>query len=150
MGSLWSHLISQGTDTHHLLSIFWLDCRENNLVFQEEQCWLFKGPSSRKPSDSTCKKTFGMECVLQRRKWGKILYIMSLSTWKCVSDCIINCLTSIVYYKPVQITQSIISACICMQLQRLLSEKILLHLWSLLTAFFSLSLHPKQVARKKK
>lgn len=71
MGPLWSHLISQGTDTQCLLSIFWLDCRENNLVFQEEQCWLFKGPSSRKPSDSTCKRAFGMEWVLQRRKWGK-------------------------------------------------------------------------------
>lgn len=111
MGSLWSHLISQGTDTQHLLSIFWLDCRENNLVFQEEQCWLFKGLSSRKSAEK--KNPFGMEWVLQRRKWGKILCIMSLSTWKGVSDCIFNYLTSILYYKPVQVTQSMISASAC-------------------------------------
>lgn len=54
-----------------------------------------------------------MEWVLQRRKWGKILCIMCLSTWKGVSDCIFNYLTSILYYKPVQVTQSMISASAC-------------------------------------
>lgn len=57
MGSLWSHLVSQGTVTQCLLFIFWLDCRENNLNSQEEQCWLFKGASS----NANCHRTFGME-----------------------------------------------------------------------------------------
>lgn len=148
MGSLWSHLISQGTDTQHLLSIFWLTVEKITLFSRKSSVDYSRDSAPGNCEIQLAKKPLGWSGSCREENEEKIC-----ASWACPPEKVYLIVLLSDQHHLLQTSRGNTkhNQCICVQLQRLLSEKIFLNLWSLLTAFiFSLSLHPKQVARKKK